>query len=51
VQVCAFHRLYEEFNKLIATIVKSIFKFAEVQPAAPPHHQALPGRAASASTV
>ncbi|KAJ1472425.1 hypothetical protein T484DRAFT_1840456 [Baffinella frigidus] len=33
-KVCAFHRLYEEFNKLIATIVKSIFKFAEAADAA-----------------
>jgi hypothetical protein len=34
-KICSFHKLDDEFNKLIATLSKSLFKFAELAAAQP----------------
>jgi len=34
-KICSFHKLDDEFNKLIATLSKSLFKFAELSAAQP----------------
>jgi brefeldin A-resistance guanine nucleotide exchange factor 1 len=34
-KICSFHKLHDEFNKLIATLSKSLFKFAEQAAAQP----------------